>query len=163
MLRDSRLQEQIGAVDTAADREKVCCVSHSFCWDLTMPWPGCASTTPTDSVCYVHNKDACYCPATPILDDFARCLLADAGSATSLSSSRVQSVCRQGRSKQDAFQMAMSPLYQFIRVVFAVAGTWVHCSSLALRSTTSQIFTLMQFHAIHNSSSCDTNTLVPVY
>ncbi len=53
MLRDARLEEQIRAVDTAADREKVCCVSHNF-------WPGCASSLLTHSVCYMHSsKDAC--------------------------------------------------------------------------------------------------------
>ncbi len=108
---------------------------------------------PKHSVCCMHSKDGCHSHATyrcVTLDSLARCLLAVAGAATPISKSRVQSVCGQGRSAPNKTlsrcMMAPCPLYQSVTTeVCHCAGTWVHCSSLALPA---KVFILTHFHAI---------------
>lgn len=156
----------------------------------------CHITSGLDVLCHYRHTLYATCTAArmPVrsyatwecatLDDLARCLLAVAGSATSLSKSILQSVCGQGRSGQNKLlfrcMVATCPLYQCIRFELAVcrcAGTWVHCSSLALPP---KIFTLMQivikwsaplvqFHAIYVSSMpahfglCSPNNRKPIW
>lgn len=99
----------------------------------------------------MHSKDGCQSHATywcVILDSLARCLLAVAGAATPFSNTWVQNVCGQGRSAPNKTlsrcMVATCPLYQSVTTeVCHCAGTWVHCSSLALPA---KVFILMHFH-----------------